>query len=225
MRARQVFAAGAVTLVGLCATLACTDTPYLFLVEVGGTGGVLVGAGGLGCSGSCSTGGSGGGVSAPTEGGAPGEAPLDCSSHITSGLRVVQIQTSAGLCVQQGILSPLAGETAFSVVVGPCDWEARTTLWTTRIDQDGVYEIRSESTNFNLDVRYAASSDGTPLVLYSPHQLYNQRYSVVTAPEETVKMVPLHAPLQCVTQVNSGLQIWPCAASTVEQRFRIVSCP
>jgi len=205
----------------LCA-LACTETPYQFFPQ-SGPGPSSGGAQGSGTGGL--TGGSGG-VPAGAGGalGMGGDlAASDCQSVLEPTRTAYQLQTSSGRCVSLGEYAPLLGEVAFAVVIDECTG-ALGQRWTMEAMEYGAIVFSSEGVVLNLDVRFAASDDGTPVVLYTPHRLYNQRFVQITAEDGTFTLSPLHAQTKCLSERGNGLELWPCDAAATDQTFELIAC-
>jgi len=93
------------------------------------------------------------------------------------------------------------------------------------IDQgNGGLSYRNESVGMNLDVRYAAPTAGTPLVLYAPHPVYNQRFGQTLTTEGDFLLYALHASTMCLTEVSGVVEIWPCNPAAAAQHLELVDC-
>jgi hypothetical protein len=213
---------------GALLALACTETPYPFFPLTAGPnslsgGAPAVGAGGMPGVGASSSGGvpnvgSGGTL------GQGGEAPVtDCRSLIDPTRETIQLRTATGLCVSTGEYTPLLGEVSFAVVLQECQGTLGQ-RWTIEEMEYGAIVFASEAVVLNLDVRFAAADDGTPVVLYTPHRLYNQRFVQVSAEGGTFKLSPLHATTKCLSERGAGLELWPCDDAATDQTFEIVAC-
>lgn len=225
MRVAFVFAFG---LAGAL-LLGCTETPYSFfpiIAPPAGSGGDPSG----GATGSGGSGSSSGGM--PASGGADsggsigqgGEAPTDeCQSAVDPARTTVQLRAASGLCVTAGSYAPLLGEAAFAVVLLPCAGELGQ-RWTIEQMEYGAIVFANEAVILNLDVRFAASDDGTPAVLYTQHRLYNQRFVQLSQEAGTFKLSPLHTPDKCMSERGAGLELWPCDDAVADQTFEILRC-
>ncbi len=127
------------------------------------------------------------------------------------------------LCVAQGIYSPLLGDPAYATALLPCE-KSLAQLWKISVMDDGALEFRNQAVDLNLDVRFAASDDGTPTVLFTPHQLYNQRFTVLEGQDGTFKLSPLHAPTKCITRQDDTLLLLPCEGESSDQSFIRKTC-
>lgn len=201
----------------MCLVGACAETPYPFFVEEGSGGGSA-------CVGTtCSTGGGAG-----ADGDFPGEGVEPpgpaCESASDPALVVEKLELLTGMCLAAGAPTLIAGSPGYELALVSCA-DAVEQGWTVRSQEMGL-EIRSESVGYNLDVRFAASSDGTPIVLYSPHRLYNQLFMIQAAFSGVFRLAPLHAPTQCLSQRGDRLELWPCATTEtgIDQLFRRTSC-
>lgn len=218
---------------GATFALACTETPYSFFqqpppVGSGGleaTGGAPAASGGTssgsgGSGGVVGSGGLGSGGSLGLGGAPAGDA---CESSVDPTRTAIQLRASSGLCVSVGGYAPLLGEEAFAVVLRECVG-AVSQRWTLEEMEYGSLVFSSENVQLNLDVRFAASEDGTPAVLYTPHRLYNQRFVPLSEEGGSFKLSPLHTPDKCMSERAAGLELWPCDPAATDQTFDIITC-
>lgn len=219
------------TLCGLAAlAVACTDTPIDLIwaehptdPEPSGTGGATSSGGSASAGGESAAEGGQGGAIEPCAGGGADHYQL----------------RSGELCLGQGDPTTIAGEPAYRVGLAPCD-DSAVHVWSVR-GSGPAYEFRQIAVAHNLDVRLAATGDGTTLVLYEPHQLYNQRFFVRSGPAPGTDaelsggarwLAPQHVDSKCITVFpdlppGSQVQIWPCDESWEEQKLELVPvvCP
>src|SRR5690606_12626375 len=143
---------------------ACGETTYDLYTEKpleldDGTGGAD-GAGGAHMS---ATGGqtpAGGSVDQPP----PGD-PTQCEASRDADLeRIRLVATASGLCVSQGAPTVIGDSPAFEIDLSPCAAETAQ-FWTMVGTSGGLWQIQNEDAAMNLDVRFADTTDGTPLVL------------------------------------------------------------
>jgi hypothetical protein len=128
------------------------------------------------------------------------------------------------LCVSQGAYAPLRGQTSYATTLVECS-ESVAQMWALNQLDDRVLEIRNEAVDLNLDVRFAASDDATPIVLFDPHLLYNQQFSVLEGDAAgSFKLAPLHAPTKCLTEADGSLILLPCEQGLDAQSFRRTAC-
>lgn len=145
---------------------------------------------------------------------------------------------SSATCLARGDATTVAQSPAFEVDLAPCD-DSEDQAWSV-LPSAGAYELRNVATDHNLDIRLAATADGTTAVLYVPHQLYNQRFFVREGPAPGFAplvggerwLAPRHAELQCLTFVptaapGSRLQLWPCDGARDDQKWELteLTCP
>lgn len=146
-----------------------------------------------------------------------------CSSARNPGLEVVRIALAdEDLCISRGDETMISASINYFIDLTSCS-EDPAQMWTLSVDSNLAWEIRNDSVNMNLDVLYADTMSGTPLVLYFAHDLYNQRFFQTPLADGSFTLAPRHADDQCVTRVDDGLQIWPCEGRP-EQRFRLLPC-
>jgi len=208
--------------------LACTETPYSFFPIVAppaGTGGVASGGAtsGGGPSASGGVGATGGSASGGTIGQAGAPPTDDCVSVVDPVRTTIQLKAPSGLCVTAGSYAPLLGEVSYAVVMQECAGQLGQ-RWTLEEMEYGALVFANEAVRLNLDVRFAASDDGTPAVLFTPHRLYNQRFVQLSGEGGTFKLSPLHTPEKCLSERGVGLELWPCEPTLTDQTFEIIAC-
>jgi len=222
VRRESVFGLGAIF------ALACTETPYSFFplpAPTPGTGGTVATGGGT-VTGGASSGGSpaAGGAESGGSLGQGGDQPMtDCTSMADPTRTTIQLRASSGRCVSAGDYAPLLGEVSFAVVMRECAGELGQ-LWTLEEMEYGALVFANELVTLNLDVRFAASDDGTPAVLFTQHRLYNQRFVQLSQEAGTFKLSPLHTPDKCMSERGAGLELWPCETAVTDQTFEIIAC-
>jgi hypothetical protein len=127
----------------------------------------------------------------------------------------------SGLCFALGRSYPLVNDPAFLIALVQCDSDEKE-LWALHSMDPGI-AFENVSSGFNLDVQFAATDDGTPFVLFEPHQLYNQRFEQLEA-EGGFALSPLHAPGKCLTEHEGKLALLPCDPVNSNQTIRILEC-
>lgn len=236
MRRKRLFRTclwGGGLLLSAGATLGCSDTP-LDLIWANQPGGGAPPASG----GNTSEAGAGN-ASGGNAGGQGGEPAQPVDPCVDEGENLFLVQEAVGnRCLRSGPETTVAGELAHTVVAAPCDGSARE-VWSLRASS-GAYEFRNLAQAANLDIRLAATGDGTSAVLYVPHQLYNQRFFVrggaslgtELPPGDSRLLAPRHVDSKCLTYVpgaTSGeqVQIWPCDELRGDQRWNLTPlvCP
>lgn len=214
-------------LAGSALLSACTETPYSFFPVSSpppGTGGTVASGG------AAAVGGASGGTLAaggsPSGGmvGQAGAAPTDdCVSVVDSAQTTIQLKAPSGLCVTAGSYAPLLGEVSYAVVMQECAGQLGQ-RWTIEEMEYGALVFANEAVRLNLDVRFAASDDGTPAVLFTQHKLYNQRFVQLAGQAGTFKLSPLHTPDKCLSERGVGLELWPCDPAVTDQLFEVIAC-
>jgi hypothetical protein len=91
----------------------------------------------------------------------------------------------------------------------------------------GTFTLRNVDTQLSFDVRTAADVPGTPIILYEPNTLDNQRFWLRERSARAYELAPRHAPMLCAEARSTGVEIWPCDVSDTGQIFRFtrVGCP
>lgn len=202
-------------------TVGCSETGYDLLTEHvasvddgdGGTTGDASGGGGITVT--------GGSSQLPND-------PTDCTSTRDTSLTAVRLQTDSGACLTQGEATFLGTEEGYEVVLAPCN-ETVEQRWTIEAESGGVWEIRSESSAMNLDVKFADTANGTDFVLYSPHSLYNQRYFPLPDAGGGFRLAPRHVEGKCGQVVGDEtigekVELWPCDELNPAQIFHEIDC-
>lgn len=191
------------------------------------TGGALTG----GTGSTVETGGAPSGGAEPGSGGLGGAPSLELGPNCESPKRdsiVERLEHAvSGLCLLPGTYALLLGDPSYEIELVECE-ESLDQSWTIKnlVDPDGLegLEFRNEQVNLNLDVRFAATTDDTPIMLFPPRRFYNQRFLPIEGEEDTFKLAPLHALTKCVTEVDGSLVLLPCRAGLDEQSFRRLNC-
>ena len=91
----------------------------------------------------------------------------------------------------------------------------------------GTFTLRNAEDQLSLDVRAGSNVPGTPIILYDPNTLDNQRFWFRPRANKTYELAPRHAPSLCAEAHGTGIEIWPCATEDAEQMFRFmrIGCP
>ncbi len=212
---------------------ACSETPYDLIGDpaafatTGGSKGDGDGDGD-GDGEPAKTGGTGAGGSSTGGFGQGGEdsgfSSPGCEAARDPRLTVERIvSVPSGFCIAQGGPILLASQPGFEAVLQECD-ALRWQHWTMLAGEQGYLEIQNENARMNLDVKYAATDDGTPAVLFAPHLLYNQLFSLRPVTTDTFQLAPRHVPGKCLEARGTELEIWPCDNTKLEQTFQRIAC-
>ncbi len=167
----------------------------------------------------------------PSTGGAPdvgtgGSTPTvnPCQASRDSSLTLVRIQLSeSDLCITRGDATTFLESPGYEVVLAPCA-EDETQWWTVAGLSDGSWELRNEATDMNLDMNYAATSDGTPAVLFDAHGNHNQRFYILPGAAETIFFAPSHVRGKCLEARDNDVEMWPCDPENSAQNFKQIAC-
>jgi hypothetical protein len=216
-----------------CCALGCSQTGIDLIlpqatVSTGGAGGF----GGSAPDGGLSGGGSGGADSGPPDAGeggglGGGSGELDCSngqSEVSPGyVRIRNVAT--GLCLGQGDAIEVGGEPAFEVLLVECMADP-SQLWRLSATVADSYFVQNVPIEMNLDMQYAGTADGTPAVLFSAHQLDNQRFYFPPLPGGGFWMSPANVPFggvpKCLRENGSGVELRPCVAGDEREAFQVL---
>ncbi len=132
-------------------------------------------------------------------------------------------QRSSELCLGRAGPITIAGDPAFDVALAVCSDDLQS--WRLIAADFALFNARHVSTEYNLDIKFAATSDGTPAVLYPPHQLYNQRFAFDPRDDGALSIAPRNVPAKCLTQVGLEAQIFPCEPADPAQAWELLTVP
>jgi hypothetical protein len=198
-------------------TVGCGETTYDLYEEL--VPGVEIATGGAQSGGSANQGGGTGGSD-----GSGGGTPLECQASRDASLVLVRLRGVAdGRCVSQGPATVFIDSPGYETMMDTCAEDAAQ-YFTVRGLSDGSWELRNEGSAMNLDVNYDNTADGTPIVLFTPHRLDNQRFYIVPGSSDSFLLAPDTAPSKCVEARDGALSIWPCDAENPAQNFQQIAC-
>jgi hypothetical protein len=125
-------------------------------------------------------------------------------------------------CLRRGDATTVFGDTAFLTEIS-ADCSTARAQWDLTPAVAGTFTLRNVEDQLSLDVRAASDLPGTPIIVYDPNTLDNQRFWFRPRGSETYELAPRHAPTLCATARGTDVEIWPCDANDVEQTFRFAS--
>jgi hypothetical protein len=131
-----------------------------------------------------------------------------------------------GACLRRGEPTSVYGNAAFLTEVS-ADCSTARAQWDLTPAVAGTFTVRNVEDQLSLDVRAASDLPGTPIIVYDPNTLDNQRFWFRPRSAATYELAPRHAPTLCAKARNNAVEIWPCDANDEGQTFRVagVSCP
>ena len=143
-------------------------------------------------------------------------------SEPTAG-RFILVRQSA--CLRRGEPTTVFGAPAFSTELS-ADCTTARAQWDLTPALEGTFTVRNVEDQLSLDVRAAADLPGTPIIVFDPNTLDNQRFWFRPRASDTYELAPRHAPTLCAEMRGSGVEIWPCDTNNPAQAFRFarVSC-
>lgn len=205
-----------------CASFVACHGTELDVIEARGPGEVTRGASGD----AGATNGDAGGAGV---GGAPGDAeaaawPPPCPAAIglvVAGTYYVQRATHER-CLTAGAAGTLENAPMFELDVTTCAG-SRAQTWRLTAQTSPSFTVNSVTSGFNLDIRFGGANSGTPALLFSPHQLDNQRFQFRPRRDRVFEVAPVHAPLQCLTDLGAEAQIWPCDPTDPRQDWQLLA--
>jgi hypothetical protein len=160
------------------------------------------------------------------------EAGLGTDDPVAGSLCAVPAAGRFGLsaesgCLRRGGPTTVFGDPAVDVELAT-DCTTPAAQWDLTPAVAGTFTLRNVEDQLSLDVRAAADVPGTPIILYDPNTLDNQRFWFRPRGGETYEMAPRHAPTLCAKARTTGaVEIWPCDAFDTGQAFRVArfNCP
>jgi hypothetical protein len=154
----------------------------------------------------------------------PGDA---ASCDPANAGNVVLISRVTGTCLGQGAPTTVFGTAAFDTALSS-DCSAPEVQWRLiPAITPQVSSLQHIASGYDLDVRLAQTTAGTPLIIYPPTQLSNQRFLVRVRAAPFFDLEPQNAPTSCVQEIAGALQIWPCSPMVASQEWVIQrqGCP
>lgn len=130
-------------------------------------------------------------------------------------------------CLRPAEPTSVFGNPAFEVELS-ADCTTPAAQWDLTPAVAGTFTLRNVEDQLSLDVRAAADVPGTPVILYDPNTLDNQRFWFRPRGSETYELAPRHAPTLCAkARATGAVEIWPCDTADTGQAFRVArfNCP
>jgi hypothetical protein len=132
----------------------------------------------------------------------------------------------ANACLRRGEMTTVFGTEGFMTELST-DCATPRAQWDLTPSVAGSFTLRNVEDQLSLDVRTGSDVPGTPIIIYDPNTLDNQRFWFRPRASKTYELAPRHAPSLCAEARPNGLEIWPCQTDDADQAFRFarVSCP
>ena len=130
-------------------------------------------------------------------------------------------------CLRRGEPTSVFGNPAVEIELS-ADCTTPAAQWDLTPAVAGTFTLRNVENQLSLDVRAAADVPGTPIILYDPNTLDNQRFWFRPRGGGTYELAPRHAPTLCAkARATGAIEIWPCDAADTGQAFRVArfNCP
>jgi hypothetical protein len=125
-------------------------------------------------------------------------------------------------CLRRGDPTTVYGNAAFLTELSP-DCNTARAQWDLTPAVAGTFTVRNVEDQLSLDVRAASDLPGTPIIVYDPNTLDNQRFWFRPRSAETYELAPRHAPTLCAKARGTEVEIWPCDTNDLDQTFRFAS--
>lgn len=129
-------------------------------------------------------------------------------------------------CLTLGAPTMVFTEPAFSTELST-DCDTSRAQWDLTPSVAGSFTLRNVESELSLDVRAFSDLPGTPVILFGPNTLDNQRFFVRPRAAGAYELAPRHAPGLCAEARGGAVEIWPCDSSLDDQSFRFSrsTCP
>jgi hypothetical protein len=130
-------------------------------------------------------------------------------------------------CLRRGGPTSVFGNPAVEIELS-ADCTTPAAQWDLTPAVAGTFTLRNVEDQLSLDVRAAGDVPGTPIILYDPNTLDNQRFWFRPRGGETYELAPRHAPALCAkARATGAVEIWPCDTADTGQAFRVArfNCP
>jgi len=143
-------------------------------------------------------------------------------SEPTAGRFTFSLQNA---CLRRGELTSVFGNPAFLTELS-ADCTTARAQWDLTPALEGTFTLRNVEDQLSLDVRAFSDVPGTPIIVYDPNTLDNQRFWFRPRARGAYELAPRHAPTLCAEAQGSTVEIWPCDTNNTAQAFRFarVSC-
>jgi hypothetical protein len=128
-------------------------------------------------------------------------------------------------CLRRGEPITVFGAPAYATEL-TVDCATARAQWDLTPAIEGTFTVRNVEDQLSLDVRAASDLPGTPIIVFDPNTLDNQRFWFRRRASDTYELVPRHAPTLCADARGTGVEIWPCDTNSPVQAFHFarVSC-
>jgi Ricin-type beta-trefoil lectin domain-like len=122
-----------------------------------------------------------------------------------------------GSCLGSGEPTTVFGNPAFDTRFD-VDCSAPAQAWDlSAVGSAGVFTFKNVGSADNLDVKMAATQNGTLVIVYAPTGLANQQFEARSRSGSSYELRPQHAPASCVGANTPGAQISICSANDTSQ--------
>jgi hypothetical protein len=191
-----------------CASVlaACGETPLDVITAIPGSGGNAGLDGGSGSLGD-----------APLEAGAPCEAlPMPIAGRY-------RVQQATSLrCLRAGEPTVLMGNPGYRVALDESCSSDPAGVWDLIVAGPQRYQFQNVGVDMNLDIQFAATSNGTPAVLYAPTMLRNQQFIFRSLGSSRFELAAAHAFAQCLAERVPQPEIWPCNPNDTTMIWQLI---
>jgi hypothetical protein len=134
---------------------------------------------------------------------------------------------ATGQCLAVGSTTTVGGNPAWATAMAD-DCAIAGEIWDLIADGTGItagsYEVKSSTTDYALDIRMAATADGTPAILYTSTTNANQRFFFRKRRAGVFELAPGHvsAWASCLSSAPPVPAIARCSSSATDQEWQLV---
>ena len=91
----------------------------------------------------------------------------------------------------------------------------------------GRFQFQNVGVDMNLDIQFAATTNGTPAVLYAPTMLRNQQFIFRSLGSSRFELAAAHVLNQCLAERLPQPEIWPCDPNDTTMIWQLIPdrCP
>lgn len=138
-----------------------------------------------------------------------------CSEPM-AGRFILSLQSG---CLRRGEPTTVFGSPGFLTELS-ADCTTVRAQWDLTPALAGTFTLRNVEDQLSLDVRAASDLPGTPIIVFDPNTLDNQRFWFRPRGSDTYELAPRHAATLCAEARGGGVEIWPCDTNNTAQALR-----
>jgi hypothetical protein len=136
-------------------------------------------------------------------------------NQISAGRFILSLEMG---CLRRGEATTVYGEPGFLTELS-ADCVSVRAQWDVTPALAGTFTVRNVDNQLSLDVRAASDLPGTPVIVFAPNTLDNQRFWFRPRADATLELAPRHAPTLCVSARAGSVSMQTCEADEPAQAF------